>query len=227
LDYPAKTARAPLLSEHVGYNKQLVQLPYDPARANALLDQAGWTERKEGIRAKGGVPLAFKLYSQSSGEYAAVAQKLQAQWRAVGVDVEVMLQDNSDLQTTVSQHAYDALLYGISLGTDPDVFPYWHSSQADARLTSRLNFSEYKSTPADKSLEAGRSRSDPTLRAIKYKPFLESWRQDAPAIALYQPRFLYIVRGQIFHFNPVAVNVPADRYSNVHNWMIREARVNK
>lgn len=226
LDYPATLARSPLLPIHIGYDPKTLQLPYDVNRANALLDQAGWTQRKNGIRMKNNVPLSFKLVSQSSGEYAAVAQKLQSQWRQVGVDADVTLQEDADLQTTVSQHTYDALLYGISLGVDPDVFPFWHSSQADARLTTRLNFSEYKSTPADKALEAGRSRSDPTIRAIKYKPFLEAWRQDAPAVALYQPRYLYIVRGEIFNFDPATINTASDRYSNVQNWMIREAKVN-
>ena len=40
---------------------------------------------------------------------------------------------------------------------DPDVFAYWHSSQADIRAASRLNFSEYKSATADKALESGRT----------------------------------------------------------------------
>jgi len=114
------------------------------------------------------------------------------------------------------------LLYSIEIGTDPDVFAYWGSTQADIRAPSRTNFSEYKSDTADASLEAGRTRLLPQLRKIKYMPFLKAWQTDAPAVALYQPRYLYITRGQVFGFNPSSLPSGINRYANVNNWMIRE-----
>jgi peptide/nickel transport system substrate-binding protein len=137
------------------------------------------------------------------------------------------LQASSDIQAVLSFHSYDALLYGVAIGVDPDVFAYWHSSQADPRADTRLNFSEYRSATADNSLEAGRTRSNPTIRAIKYKAFLQAWRQDAPALGLYQPRFLYMTRGQLFNFTPTVMNTDIDRYANVQNWMIRQAKVSQ
>ena len=79
----------------------------------------------------------------------------------------------------------------------------WHSSQADVRAENRLNLSEYQSDEVDQSLESGRTRIDPKLRAVKYEPFLEAWREDAPALALYQPQYLYIVRGNVDGLNTV------------------------
>ena len=147
------------------------------------------------------------------------------EWRAVGVDVPVILQDSNDFQSTLSGHDYDALLYGVSIGVDPDVFVYWDSSQADVRAAQRLNFSEYTSTTADIALEAGRTRLDPTLRIIKYKPFLQTWQVDAPALGLYQPRLLYVTHGPLFGLTDHAINSNADRFNNVQNWEIRQARV--
>ena len=138
-----------------------------------------------------------------------------------------MSQTPSELQSIIAVHGYDALLYGIEIGSDPDVYPYWASSQADVRSPTRLNFSEYKSPVADSALEAGRTRTDPAIRAIKYKPFLQAWHDDAPAIALYQPRFLYLTRGQIYGFEPTIMNKDINRYANVNNWMIRETKVLK
>ena len=131
------------------------------------------------------------------------------------------------MQDLIDNRDYDAILYGISIGVDPDVFAYWHSSQADPRATNRLNFSNYKSAVADRALEAGRSRVDVALRAAKYTPFLQSWSTDAPAQILYQPRFLYITNGQLFGFEPKTMNVAADRFNNVHNWKIIQARTLK
>lgn len=227
LGYPVVAAKEPLLQNDIGYDKTLTELPFNMDDANKLLDQAGWVKGPNGIRLKDNKPLSFKLYSQNNSEYAYVAQALQKQWHAVGADVQVALQEDSDLQTTIAFHNYDALLYGISLGVDPDVFAFWHSSQADLRSPNRLNFSEYKSPVADKALEAGRTRSDPTIRAIKYKPFLEAWRADAPALALYQPRFLYLSRTTISGLDEHIMNDSSDRYANVADWMIRQQRTDK
>lgn len=223
LKYPTIIADEPLLRGQAGYNPALRQLPFNVEAANKLLDEAGWKRLpNETVRSKGAAKLSLKFLAQNNSDYVAITQQLQKAWQAVGAEAAVTLLSDSDLQPVVNGRGYDVLLYGISLGVDPDVFAYWHSSQADPRAASRLNLSNYKSTPADKALEAGRNRIDPSLRAAKYVPFLQSWRNDAPAIALYQPRFLYITRNQLYGFEPKAINTAADRFNNVENWMIRE-----
>ena len=119
---------------------------------------------------------------------------------------------------------YDALLYGVSIGVDPDVYVYWDSSQVDLRSPSRLNFSEYSNGAANASLEAGRTRLDPALRTVKYQPFLQAWQADAPALGLYQPRFLYLTHGPVYGLDETPINSDAQRFSNVWNWEVREGR---
>lgn len=225
IGYSVIGSSQPFLPGHPGYDKSITQLLYDKTAAETLLDQAGWVKGADGIRQKNGKPLTFSLYSQSTSEYAYVTQKLQTDWSKIGVKVDVLLQPDSDLQTTVTGHNYDALLYGISLGIDPDVYAYWGSTQADERAANRVNFSEYRSTTADRALEAGRTRTDGALRAVKYRPFLEAWRNDAPALALYQPRYLYITHEKVFGFEPSTVNSASDRYANVAEWKIRQQAV--
>lgn len=229
LGYPVVFSKAPLLSSHVGYNKDIVQYSYNIEEAKELLDKAGWKVGANGIREKGKKTkkqLSFELYSQSEGQYAQIAQMLQAQWKKLGVDLKVTLEQDTKLQSTIAFHSYDALLYGITLGSDPDVYAYWHSSQADPRSNSRLNLSEYKSNQADAALEAGRSRVAGDLRQTKYRPFLDAWRRDAPGVALYQPRYLYLTSSRIFGFEPTVFNSPTDRYADVENWAVRQDRVN-
>ena len=227
LGFPVIASHEPFLQSQPGYNPAVTQLGYDATKAGQLLTDAGWVPGADGIRVKNGKQLTFRLYSQSTSEYAYVTQKLQAAWQKVGVKTEVILQADSDLQNTVAFHTYDALLYGISLGPDPDAYAYWGSTQADQRAANRVNFSEYKSAAADKALEGGRTRTDPALRALKYKPFLDAWRADAPALALYQPRYLYITRDSVFGFNPSIMNETTDRYTNVAHWMIRQEKVRR
>jgi peptide/nickel transport system substrate-binding protein len=225
LGYPAIPVREPLLAGQLGYDPAYQQLTNNIAAAVQLLQQDGWLVGAHGIRYKAGQPLSFSLYAADDAESHYVTQALQQQWRAVGVNMHVVLQADSDLQNTVAFHTYDALLYGISIGVDPDVFVYWDSSQADPRSGTWLNLSEYKSTDADEALEAGRTRFDPALRAIKYKPFLQAWQSDDPALGLYQPRFLYITHDPVSGLSEQPINTATDRFDNVINWEIRTAKI--
>ena len=225
LPYQPKAVREPLLLGQLGYDMKFQQSGYDEAAANAQLDAAGWIKGANGIRSKNGQPLSFRLYAENTPENTYVIKKLITDWKKIGANVSPVLQDLTDFQTTLEFHTYDALLYGISVGTDPDVYAYWDSTQADVRAASRLNFSEYSSTTADASLEAGRTRLDANLRVIKYRPFLQAWQADAPALGLYQPRFLYISRGPVYGLSERTLNTDSDRYNTAATWQIRTTRV--
>ncbi len=223
-DVPVLPSDSPLLANQLGYDKTLTQKTGSPEQAAKLLDEAGWKLNDKGIRVKDGKELTLAITTQNNQTYESVAKNIKEQMALIGVNVEIVVLKDNELQSALAVHDYDSLLYGISLGPDPDVFAYWHSSQADLRSPSHLNFSEFKSTAADKALEAGRTRSDPATRAIKYRPFLDAWSKEAPAVALYQPRFLYVVREPLANFNPTRMNTGTDRYNEVNQWMIRETK---
>lgn len=225
LGYPVVPVKGPLLSSHIGFSPDILQQAYNMQEANNLLDQNGWVKGANGIRSKDGQPLQFQVYSQNNSEYAYITQILQRQWRELGVDAKVALEEDTELQSTIALHNYDALLYGITVGSDPDVYAYWHSSQADVRASSRLNFSELKSPAVDSALEGGRTRTDEALRVTKYQPFLKAWQDETPAVALYQPRFLYISRGKVYGLDATVLNTATDRFANVQNWRVRTERV--
>lgn len=228
LPYPLLSIDEPVLRSQIGYDKTLAQITGRRDEANAMLDAAGWVrDPNTKIRTKAGVALKFRLFSAANSEFTSVSGSLQKQWRELGADVEVVLQPDDELQSTVSSHNYDALLYGISVGPDPDVYAYWHSTQTDVRSETRLNLSEYKSPAADRALEAGRTRSDVKLRTVKYRPFLEAWRNEAPALAMYQPRYLYIASDALQGFDVTVAHTAADRYAHVEKWTVRKESKNE
>jgi peptide/nickel transport system substrate-binding protein len=145
LDYPTQTVLGPLLRGQLAYDPAYQQFPYNPGEAKRVLDQDGWITGKDGIRAKGGTKLQLTMYYHSGTEYAQVAKQLARSWRLIGVSVKLNPQSDSDFQNTLSQapssvnHSYDVLLYGISLGVDPDVYVYWDSSQVDLRSSTRAS----------------------------------------------------------------------------------------
>jgi peptide/nickel transport system substrate-binding protein len=79
-----------------GYDAAVAQAyAYDAAKANQLLDQAGWTKRNAaGYRTKGGkeldVKFAYPAGSVVTSEGATLLQILQQQWKQVGFNVTLI-----------------------------------------------------------------------------------------------------------------------------------------
>lgn len=225
LGYQTRPVREPFLEGQLGYDPTYAQATGNLANAKSLLDQDGWAVNASGVRVKNGQQLAFTLTAADTPEYRTVTTVLQQQWKPLGVQLKVDLQNQDDFSGNLSDHTqYDAILYGIAIGSDPDVFVYWDSSQIGS-LSANLNLSDYKSSTADGSLEAGRTRLDPSLRTVKYKPFLQAWQQDAPALGLYQPRFLYLTNEKVYNLSDHVLNSETDRFNSVQDWEIRTAKV--
>ena len=71
------------------------KISYDPARSNALLDEAGWTMGADGVRAKDGAPLKVSLWTQSDSSFRRLTEVVQAELKAVGIDSEITTFDSS------------------------------------------------------------------------------------------------------------------------------------
>jgi peptide/nickel transport system substrate-binding protein len=94
---------------------------HDPDLAARLLDDAGWLRGPDGRRAKDGVPLAFRL--QTWGTEGPTGEVLQAQWDALGADVELSYVDNSLVQQARERGDWDAQTAAFTtLGNVPSLF---------------------------------------------------------------------------------------------------------
>jgi peptide/nickel transport system substrate-binding protein len=225
LDYSAIPVREPLLSSQLAYDPAYVQYSFNATLAEQKLQSDGWMVGANGFRYKDGQQLTFSLFALNNPDNQLVTSALKKDWQAIGVNVNMILQDAQGFQSSVAFHSYDALLYGISIGVDPDVFVYWDSFEASVGSSFYSNYSEYKSSTADASLEAGRTRLDPALRVIKYEPFLAAWQQDAPALGLYQPQFLYVTNEPVSGISQRTLNDPSDRFDNIQNWAVKFVKV--
>lgn len=206
----------PLTATQLPSNTTKRQSQFDLNTAKAILDQAGW--KLEGdTRVKDGNKLIINLVSVKSGDYPTVTTELKSQWSRLGATVNIKLVAPSDVQQTVLlPRSYDAFVYELELGADPDVFAYWHLSQADPR---GLNLSNYKSTIVSDALSSGQLRLDMGGRLPKYEIFLTQWLADAPAVSLYQPQLHYVTSEnvEVLQSNANVAN-RVDRYHAVNLW---------
>lgn len=226
LGQPLRTMREPMMTGTFSLDPTYMQPRQDLKLAEKTLDESGWkrTAHTNEVRKKDGKALEFRLYAEDTPDNRIIADELKKQWSKIGVNTLVQLQPSMFFQTSLETRGYDAVLYAISVGNDPDVYAYWHSSQAAPGGT---NFSNYKSKTTDTALEAGRTRQDSNQRALKYKPFLKAWQEDVPALALFRPEVYYITRSPIYGLEEHVLNTDLDRYNSVAKWHIRAAYVDQ
>ena len=68
----------------------VTQEDYDPTRAAALLDDAGWRRAADGVRAKDGTRLSLRIVSTTGNKLREqIEQVLVDEWRALGVEARI------------------------------------------------------------------------------------------------------------------------------------------
>lgn len=81
----------PMPTGNFGYDASLKQFgtDFNVAKANQLLDEAGWTKGSDGVREKGGKKLEVSFWALNGGGMGDVAQVIQAQLAQVGIKAKV------------------------------------------------------------------------------------------------------------------------------------------
>ena len=182
---------------------------------------------KATITATGLAHKTLQLATISTGYFPELASEFEAQLEKIGFDVEVTIYNPGQefLINVIRPRNYDILLYEIELGPDPDLFVYYHSSQASI---SGLNLSNYHSSAVDDSILAARSTMNENLRIAKYEAFLRQWVNDVPAIGIYQASLTYYFNKNARAFSEDARLVYAtDRFVDVERWAVNKAQKNR
>ncbi|TYQ09778.1 UNVERIFIED_ORG: peptide/nickel transport system substrate-binding protein [Gordonia westfalica J30] len=109
-----------------GYEDNLSKvLSYDPAKAEELLDRAGWLKGGDGIRSKDGRRLSLELPNIGDDTTTQnLSRALQAILKTVGVDLTVRQRPSADFSQVVVNKEFDLLLLGFS-SSDPFGMAYF------------------------------------------------------------------------------------------------------
>ena len=196
----------------------LPQLPYDTAKASALLDSAGWHMGPGAVRVKNGRRLEFSLSTpSSSAPRHAYAVLLQEAFRRVGAAVKIDEGDMGAYGAKQQARTFDAELAGYN--TDPSVSGFKQSWSA-AGIKDGSNFTGYDNPTVTALLDSATASFDfPRTRSYARRAF-ETINEDAPGIWLYQPLTVAGVDRRI-HTTPMR----ADGYwSGLADWWIPAAQ---
>lgn len=223
LNGQALIAHSPLIPGTWAYKADIPHYEYDPARAQALLDEAGWIlpERSDGIRRKGERPLAFTLVTSSEPAHVAVAQMLAEQWAAVGITVTVATVAPAEAFEALENRSFEAILIHLSLPGDPDPYPFWHETQ----IEGGQNYAGFKHRRISEIVEQARITLNREQRLELYYEFQDVFAQEVPALLLYVPVYTYGVDERIHNVQIGRLAHASDRFRTIAAWWIVPRRV--
>ena len=150
---------------------------YDPARARAMLDAAGYPARN-GTR--------FRLTIKTSTDESArlLAAVLQQQLRDVGIDLDIRTFEFATFFADVTSGAFQAYaLRWIGGNEDPDIFEYVYHSAKFAPKGANRGF--YASPRVDEIIDQARVESDQVVRKHLYAELQQILAEEVPSINLW------------------------------------------
>jgi len=213
-----------ILSESVvpvalpAYDKSIALIPFNIAKANAMLDAAGWRRGPDGIRAKNGVRLVFDFATATgSADTDTRIELIRGWWSKVGAALNVRRYLTSVLFGPLSQ---GGIIYSGKF--DIVVFAWGGDSAGDVSQQYGCNYipplgqnvSRYCNGRASDLMERFKLLYDPAAR----KPIIDAIQQqivkDAPSIVLDSRQDIYTVNSDVKGFSPNAVSA-FDDFMNV------------
>ena len=135
-----------------------------------------------------------------------------------GVKVTIKTIPVEQVADVIKNRDFEVLLYGESVGGDPDVYAFWHSSQTSGK---GLNLAAYNNSEVDKLLSDARVIHNVNDRAVKYQKFQELLNNDLPVIFLYSPAYTYVQDSKLKGFDSSVIIDPADRFSSISSWYLK------
>jgi peptide/nickel transport system substrate-binding protein len=195
----ATVARSIELPTAFAYDPSVKQYAYDKAKAESLLDSAGWKKVSGSeVRAKDGKPFKFTVLAPSGSTIRqSELQIMQQMWKDVGADVEIQQMEFSALLTRVIQQKdFDivCLDYGNPAYPDADLSFFFHSRNAKPGAP---NLGSYINPEADNALDTGLTTVDTTKRKEIYKRFQEIFAEDVPTVPLVVPTDTFAVNKRL------------------------------
>jgi len=201
----------------------------EPAEEEVEQARSGFTETTGAtldalqpyFRKRNNTYLEVNLSHVDTDDATAIAHSVKAAWRSLGVHVTLTPIPGSLLEReTLKSHAYEALLVGVVLSTNPDPYPLWY----DAGNESRATLARFIDRRLDDLLEASRNTKDKKKKADLYTQFQEFIIKNKPAIILYNPTYHYAVHPKVMGITEGRIITPVDRFADIEKWYIKSKK---
>ncbi|MBV1851640.1 ABC transporter substrate-binding protein [Catellatospora tritici] len=144
---------------------------FDLAKANSILDAAGYAKGADGVRAKDGRKLEFRLFGRDSSEYSKQTTEYVRSWlKDIGIKVTVSIMSEDNLTTVLGKGDFDLFEWGWVVEPDPDfqlsvMTCDQRSYEEDGEIAAGWSDSFYCNPKFDELYQQQQTMIDPKARA--------------------------------------------------------------
>ena len=174
----ARLAESVLPPEHWAWNGNVAPHDYDPAAANALLDQAGYSRKADGYR--------FHIGMKTSTDEGSrlLAMVVQQQLSRAGIAVDVRSFEFATFYADISRGVFQmAPSRWIGGNEAPDIFRYSFATTSFPPHGANRGF--YANAQVDQLLAEAASTTDQSKQQADYRAVQKILSQDMPTINLW------------------------------------------
>jgi peptide/nickel transport system substrate-binding protein len=166
-------------------DSDLAQYPYDPGRAETLLEEAGFAAGKDGVR----LTLTLKISTDETTRL--LAAVLQQQLRAAGIALNIRSAEFGTFYADVTHGAFQMyILKWVGSNEDPDIFRYMYSSGSFP--PKGANRGHYVNARVDTLLAQAAAETGPAdavqaRRRAEYVEIQKILADEMPSVPLWYP----------------------------------------
>jgi len=193
----ARIISGPWAPDSPAYDATVDPLPFDPAAAVRLLDEAGWRAPSAGAgREKDGRRFEFDLLVSAGSEVGRqIDEMLSAELAKVGVTARVRAMEWAAFVEKVDGGDFEAAsLAWSAVDPNPDPYFYWHSSQCPPR---GINDGCYANPETDRLMVEARQEGDAARQIAALHRLHRVFRDEAPAVFVVNATRKYAFRRRI------------------------------
>lgn len=190
----AETATGPVpKNDRQFYTPDVPLYDFDPAEANALLDEAGYAKGADGVRFKLKLlPAPYFNETRQFGDY------LRQALAAVGIDAEIVNNDSAAHQKAVyTDHAFDIAVGPPVFRGDPAISTTVLVQSGIPDGVPFTNQGGYKNAELDGIIARAASELDETKRTELYREFQKKVAEDLPLINVADWSFISVASDKV------------------------------
>lgn len=178
------------------YDREIAPWPFDPARAKALLAEAGWRDTDgDGILDKDGRRFEYTALQVAGNP---IQEKIltivKEDLARAGIEMKIAVFEWPVYIEKLEKRSYEVCSLGWSLPYESDPYQVWHSSQADTPMGS--NHVGFKHPEADRIIESIRRTFDVPERIALCHRFQALLHEEQPYTFLIVPESLKALSGR-------------------------------
>lgn len=187
------------------FTENVIPYPYDPTKAEGLLEEAGWKKGPDGFRTKDGKKLTLVIMTTAENKTRELVEVyLQNEWKKIGVEIQIKNEPpRVFFGETIRKGAYSHLaMFAWANAPDDSPKPILHSQfiPTPANGFSGFNSGGYANPKVDSLLDAMLREFDAAKRKAMMREAMVEYTKDVPTLPLYYRVDLVVVPKDIRNF---------------------------